>query len=262
MKANPYSLRALRASATVTNPRPAMNREARLALRAKNAGGGYVDPTLRHETAERVIRAVIKRIEWPRHGAPVTLSATDKADAMGAGMLACVRANFFHHGIMSLAIVKAIRNAIQGPECLRLRRKWEIAAENPAEVAAQVGFATEFEPIGERLDPSGRWVATRRLSSAQKSMAKEIIRTLRAAHEADQSRQKAGNFKSQRAFFLTVLGELTGRGARAMSPQAFIDRRRRFLQYLADGAEALRAKRTPPRLDLEILRALEIRALA
>jgi hypothetical protein len=250
MKPQSYSLRALRASASVTVPRRKLSRVERVALREKNAKGSYVAPELRHESAERVISAVIRRIEWPRHGSPVTLSATDKADAMAAGMLACVQARFFDHGIMGIRILRAIRNAIQGPECLRMRRTWEGLTDSPADVAAQVGFITEFEET------------RRTLAQGQRDMAREIMRTLRAAFTADGGRQRIGNFRSQRGFFLTVLGELTGKGARAMTPEAFRQRARRFLDYLSDGAEALRAKRTPPRLDLEILRALELRALA
>lgn len=237
MKPNRYTLRALRASAPVSP-------------RGHRAKGGFIAPELRHETAERVIRAVIKRIEWPRHGAPVTLSATDKADAMGAGMLACVQANFFHHGMMGLRVIRAIRNAIQGPECLRMRRTWEGLTDSPADVAAQVGFMTEFEDT------------RRTLAQGQRDMAREIMRTLRAARGADKSRKADASFRSQRGFFLTVLGELTGKGARAMTPEAFRQRAKRFLDYLSDGAAALRSHRTPPRLDLEILRALELRALA
>lgn len=230
MKAKPYSLRALRATRSATIPHVPLSRDQRIAARAKNAKGTAVPVPLRHETAERVISAVIKRIEWPRHGAPVSLSATDKADAMGAGMLACAQSNFFHHGIMSLRIVKGIRNAIQGPDCLRLRRKWETHLESVTELSALAGFATEYEDFKRRLTPS------------QKDMAKEIMTTLRAAFQADTGRKRVSNFRNQRGFFFVVLGELTGKTGRLMSQGAFREASRTFLDYLADGAKALRSR--------------------
>ena len=237
MKTTPYTLRALRASASAT----------RTLAKRKD---GFVAPELRHETAERVIRAVIRRIEWPRHGAPLTLSATDKADATGAGMLACVQTGFFRHGLMSLRIVRAVRNAIQGPACLRLRRNWEGLTADPSQVAAEVGFITEEETV------------SRALTQGQRDVAREIMRTLRAAREADAGRQREGNFRSQRSFFLTIMGEMTGRTPRCMSADAFYQRTRRFLEYLASGAAVLRGRRTPPDLAREIMQALELRALA
>ncbi len=244
MKANPYSLRALRASRSATIPHVPLSRDQRIAARAKNAKGTAVPVVLRHETAERVISAVLKRIEWPRHGSPVTLSATDKADAKAAGMLACVQARFFEHGIMSLRVVKSIRNAIQGPDCLRLRRTWETLVESPADVAAEVGFATQ-DVVSPRLTP------------LQRGMAKEVMRALRAAASADPSRKALASFQSQRGFFLMVLGDITGRGGRGISPVTFRQRAKRFLEYLADGARALRkSDARQPDVAKDILEAL------
>lgn len=237
MKPNSYTLRALRASAPVSP-------------RSHRAKGGFIAPELRHETAERIIRAVIKRIEWPRHGAPVALSKTDKADAMGAGMLACVQAGFFRHGIMGLRIIRAVRNAIQGPECLRMRRTWEGLTDDPAQVAAQAGFITEVEDV------------SRTLTQGQRDVAREIMRTLRAARQSDKGRKRDSSFRSQRGFFFVILGEMTGRTPRDMTPDNFRQRTHRFLDYLAQGASALRGRRTPPNLAQEIMSALATRALA
>lgn len=237
MKPQSYTLRALRASHSAT----------RTQFKAR---GGYVAPQLRHETAERVIRAVIRRIEWPRHGAPITLSYTDKADAMGAGMQACVQARFFDHGIMSLRVIRAIRNRIQGPECLRMRRTWEALTDSPADVAAQTGFMTEYEEAGPRL------------TLAQRDMAREIMRTLRAARSADASRKREAAFRSHRFFFFIVLGQLTERTTRAMTQDAFWKCAQRFRDYLADGAAHLRAHREPVNLGEHIMDALAANAFA
>ena len=235
-----------------TDIRPTREKRESLATRRlfQKRADRYIAPELRHETAERVIRAVVKRIEWPRYGAPLSLSATDKTDALGAGMLACVQAGFFHHGFMTLHVIRSIRNAIQGPACLRLRRNWESLTADPAQVAAEAGFLTEDETV------------SRTLTQGQRDVAKEIMRTLRAARLRDKGRKSAANFASQRGFFFIILGEITERTPRSMAGDAFRQRTRRFLDYLASGAEALRATRRPPNLAAEIMTALAARALA
>ncbi len=48
--------------------------------------------------------------------------------------------------------IRAIRNAIQGRECLRMRCKREIGTADIAHVAAEIGHSTEFEVYGHAPD--------------------------------------------------------------------------------------------------------------
>jgi len=210
---------------------------------------GWVAPENRHETATRLVDFVIRRIEFPKYGEPFKLSATDKDDARAAGISACVQSGFFEHGLATAKVIKDIRNAINGRACLRLRATWEYGTDDAATVAAKVGFSTEYEEIGHRLTP------------AQRDMAKEIMRTLRATLAADPGRKAQAAFRGNRDFFLLVLGHLTGRTGRVMQSCTFDTRKSRFLDYLAKGAKLLRANRKPPNLAGEILASLAARAL-
>lgn len=218
---------------------------------------GWIHPDERADVAEKVIRHTLRKIE-ARSNVKISgeSAKTESArfsgkDARAAAMLALTETGFFHHGRMSLSTFREIRNQIQGKACFRLRCKWEESSDDITQAAASAGFMTEFEEVSHRL------------TLAQKSMAREIMRTLRASLACDQSRKAAASFKSQRDFFLLVLGCLTGRASRAMSAGSFDVRKSRFLDYLAKGAEHLRATRQPaPTLADEIMSALAGRALA
>ncbi len=210
----------------------------------------WISPELRAETASRLVGFVIKRIELPRFGEPFPLSHTDKADATQAGILAVHESGFFRHGFAGIAVIRAIRNAIQGRQCLRLRCKSELISDKIEELADAAGFITEEETVSNRLRKS------------QVESSREIMRTLRAARDCDTSRKAAASFKSQRGMFLLTLGILTGKTPREISTGAFDTRKSRILDYLAIGAESLRANRKPANLGAEIMQALEIRGLA
>jgi hypothetical protein len=249
-------------STTPTAPLVCRDRQIALRNRAKakakatrekfhQRADGWTDPKERVKVAERLIKSVIRRVEFPKYGDPFPLSPTDKMDAEAAGFAACVESGFFEHGFATPAIFKAIRNAINSRACLRLRCTWEYGTDDAAGVAAKVGFCTEFEEFEKRL------------SASQRDMAKEIMRTLRAAFSCDESRKAVSAFRSQRDFFLIVLGHLTERTGRAMTSGTFDTRKSRFMDYLAKGAQALRANRqAPPSLAAEIMQALSDRALA
>lgn len=211
---------------------------------------GWIHPEEREAVAQKVIRHVLRKIEC-RSGIKVSATSArfSEGDGMAVGMQVLTRAGFFNHGRITLSTFREIRNAIQGKPCFRLRCTWEDASDDIAGVAAQVGFSTECEEITRRLTPS------------QRDMAKEVMRTLRAAQACDPSRKVLANFRSHRDFWLTVLGYLTERTPRNISSGAFDTRAFRFRKYLADGAAHLRETGAlQPRLAKEIMECLASRA--
>ncbi len=210
---------------------------------------GWIHPQERVKVADRLIQSVIRRIEFPKYGDAFPLSATDKADAQAAGFKACVETGFFEHGFATVNVFKGIRNAIQSRDCLRLRCHWEYATGNDYLEKSLGMVATDtFEP---------------RLTPYQRGAAKEVMRTLRAAMACDESRKAVSAFKSQRDFFLIVLGCITEKTPRGMNSGTFDTRKSRFLDYLAKGTKHLRTTRqAPPDLAGEIMQALADRALA
>ena len=235
-------------------PATAQDRAACLALKAKGKlakpkqrKDKWIDPALRVETAEKITRYVIRRIEFPRHGEPFPLSPTDRNDALQAGLTACVESGFFRHGIASLKVLKSIRNSIQGKACLRMRCMREKPCDDMETLADEIGFAPSEE------------IFTSRLRKSQVDMTREVFRVLRASRDADKTRKKPAKFKFHRDFFLLVLGFLTGKNPRVCTPNTFDKRAERFKTYLARGADFLRQTRKPANLAKEIMLALEMR---
>lgn len=197
----------------------------------------------RLHVAERIIATVLRKIRFPRKGEPVFISETDEADATAAGFLALTEAGFFTDGKFSRDLYKAVRNAISGPECLRLRRNWEPTVSAMGE---------DFQRVMAKAESASRVIGfaagsdswNTRLRESHRDMAREIMRTLRAARESDQSRKRECNFQSHRGFFFILIGELnhSSKYGRELDQQAFRQRAKRFLDYLADGAKTLRAK--------------------
>jgi hypothetical protein len=228
-------------------------------LKPKTRKSKFVDPSQRDEVASKLVGFVIKRIQFPRNGEPFTLSPTDKADATQAGLTACVESGFFRHGIAGLPVIRAIRNAIQGRTCLRMRCNREIGTGDIALVAAEIGHSTEFEIYGNRLTRS------------QVDMSREVMRVLRTSKACDPSREKSGMFKTQRNFFLLIMDSLTGKTHKAdaignlrrvCNPNALAKRKEHFIGYLSKAEKFLRATRQPANLGAEIMAAIEKHHLA
>lgn len=210
----------------------------RLAKRKAYESTWGIDPSLpipeeeRVAVAERLCRHRIRRIEFPKDGDPVTLSETDKVDAMAAGMLACVQFGFFETGKTeginakgkAVYLRKAIRSAMEGKACLRRDcfREYSATPLDLEKTAKQVGFVTQDRFHGA-------------LTLEQRDAAREIMKDLRAARSIDGSRKSAQAFRSHRKFFLETLGILTGTTSRARSGKAFSESARRFQDYLATG---------------------------
>ncbi len=211
---------------------------------------GWVEPEDRLAVAERLTKAAIRRIEFPKRGEPFFLSLADRDDALAAGMMACVEAGFFEHGRVSHTLHRTIRNAIRGRHCLRQQCQREQLADDLETVAAAVGFVTEDELV------------TRRLSAAQRDAARQVLADLRRARDLDTSRKRESNFRSHRGFFLEVLAHLTGRSGRIRTPNAACQRSRRFADYIGTAWRDARANPISAGVPGEILRALESRAFA
>lgn len=211
--------------------------------------------------AERLTKYVIRRLENPKYGdPPAPFSATDKADALAAGIAACASAGFFESGEVSHELFRKIRNAIAGRDCLRMRCKSEVTSEDFQEIASQctaLAFASDATASDSLND-------VRRLVSKEQTLkGREVMRCLRAAKANDKSRKREASFKSNRDFFLLTLANMTGKGkAREIGAGAFDTRKSRFLDYLASGSAAIRAKREIPlKLGAEIMQALASRFL-
>jgi hypothetical protein len=202
------------------------------------------EETGRMEAANRMISLIIRRIEFPKKGFQFVFSPTDREDARAAGMLACVEFGFFDHGNGGIALLKKIRSAIQGRDCLRLRCTWETGTATPEKVAESVGFVTSEEIVGARLKPR------------QVKRARAIMQTLRHALASDGSRKARQNFRSNRDFFLITLSLLTGKSPRSMSANNFSKRKTIFLDYLEKGEKS--APRPPEKSLVDEIRiALE-----
>lgn len=205
---------------------------------------GWVSPQERMATAEKLCRYRIRRIEWPKFGDPVTLSETDKSDAMQAGLMACVETGFFEHGIVTREVTKSIRRAMESRDCLRRDCIRETGTSTPELVAAAVGYATEYEEHGPRL------------TKDQRNMIREMMRDLRAAKRIDTSRKSESAFRSHRNFLLETLGQLTGRTPRQRTAGSFAVRAHRFSDYLKTGwRENHKAPRVATREEKKTLRA-------
>jgi len=208
------------------------------------------------EHALRIIRRVIYTIEYPRYSDidPITLSLTDKREAEGAGMLALAEIGFFGPGkhVVKKADFRAVRNAINGRDCLRLRCKREV-------------METETQSLlscAERVSLSAYTSARANPSRNNAKNARAVMRILRAAHGADESRKRDASFRSQREFFLSLVKHAAGKGERSLAPEAFRKRQERFLDYLRAGAQALMARPLAPSDADSITRALASRAFA
>lgn len=204
--------------------------------------------------ALRVTRYVIKRLEFPKYGDPVTISATDRMDCEAAGMAAITESGFFDHGngIITEEHFKAVRNAIAGKAGLRLRCRWEIQEDDGNSLLSMAERFSLSAYQGKRKNPSRN----------NTKSARAIMRVLRAAQTADKGRKSLCNFKSQRDFFLSCLAISNGNGSRAMSPDTFRKRKERFLDYLAQGAQELKKPSLSPEVSNSIISALASRALA
>lgn len=254
MKSNPDT--------TTAAPLRGKARKAALAARAKQRQrekrmarherlDGWTEPEKRMDTAERIAAYLTKRVEFPKYGEPRKLTKTDRDEARACVFLALVQGRFFEHGMISFRLLRACRNALNSAQGLRLQRRRETLSDDIAATAAEAGFVTEYEETGPRL------------TRDQRDTARVIMRTLRASREADASRKANQNFRSNREFFMLTLGILTGRTPRAMSGGAFRTRKGRFLDYLAQGAAALRSAPIATNdAARDILRALESRAFA
>ena len=244
-------------------PATPAEREKCLALKAaaklkkpKTRKDKFVALELRGEVAEKLVGFVLRRIQFPRHGEPFFLSPTDKADSTQAGLLACVESGFFRHGIAGLPVIRAIRNAVQGRDCLRMRCQRESGTADIAQVAAEVGHSTEFETYGPRL------------TRPQVEISREMMRVLRASHACDTGKKRKASFSIQRDFFLLIMDSLTGKThhadssgklSRVCNPMAFAKRKAVFTAYLARGDDSLRATRKPANLGAEIMAAIALR---
>lgn len=213
-------------------------------------------PALRLETARKLVSQVIRRIEYPKYGTPCRLTGCrrSRADAEATGLSVCAEFGFFEHGRTRLGesahakvLQKEIRNAIQGRTCLRLRCDWEICFSDAGEVLEENGYDAPDEEAA-------------RLAPALRDICREVMRTLRASLDyqlADNRRKARASFRSQRSFFLLVMGHLTGRGTRTMTAGTFDTRKSRFTAYLAIGFRAIEETGgTRPGLAAEITQAL------
>jgi len=264
------------ASAIEFTPATSAERETCLALKAvgklkkpKTQKSGFVAFDERLTVAQKFVGFILRRVEFPRHGEPFPLSPTDRADATQAGLLACLESGFFRNGVtratlrakdgelkITYPVLKAVRNAIQGKACLRMRCQRETLTEKIAEIAAEIGFATEYEVFASRLTVS------------QVDAAREIMRTLRAAKKVDAGRKAKKSFEIQRDFFLLQVDCMTGKihlpdsktgKSKTVSASGFRDRKAVFIDYLAQGEKFLRATRKPANLGEEIMQALRDR---
>jgi hypothetical protein len=199
----------------------------------------------RFDTASKLVGFVIKIIQWPRHGGEYFhLSRTDRDDATQAGLLACVQTGFFETGQAKLSTFKAIRNAIQGKTCLRMRCNLETPTDDITTLSDEAQT-----PIFKTFSL---------LTPEQVLIARETMRVLRASLAKDKTRTSAGNFKKQRRFFLYLLTGLTGkfnhRGLRTVCASGLRTRTASFITYLSRGNYCL------PDLGAEIMLALGARA--
>lgn len=256
MKTNPDTHSKSR-PLTGAERKAALDKRAKARQRARRAArheraDGWTEPEQRMDVAERVAAHLIKRVELPKYGEPVALTKTDRDEARSAVMLALTSGGFFEHGHLTPRLFRDARNAINARDCLRLQRGRgrEILSDDIAATAAAAGWTTECEEI------------TPQLTADQRDTARVICRTLRAARDADTSRKASARYRSNREFFLLTLGILTERTPRALARGAFDTRKSRFLDYLAEGARALRVEPVKHDAAREILRALESRALA
>jgi hypothetical protein len=210
------------------------------------------EETARMEAANRMISLVIRRIEFPKKGFQFVFSPTDRDDARAAGMLACVEFGFFDHGKAGIDLLRKIRSAIQGPDCLRLRRTWEKSTATPEKVAEEQGFSISYD-MKSRIC----------LKRAQIERLRRIMAILRCARDSDKSRKATANFKSNREFLLITLSLITEKLPRSMSANNFSKRKTIFLDYLAKG-ETLLSQSKPIGKSLvdEIRMAMETAFLA
>ena len=241
-------------SASVVEFTPATLTESQ-ARKAKKSAGIAAKPIHAEETpqddrfavAEKLVGFILKRIQNPKNGEPFFLSPTDKDDATQAGFFACVESGFFESGNVTRGTFKAIRNAMQARDCLRLRCQREIATPDIETVSDAAGNTTEFRTFSK-------------LTKAQVRISREMFRVLNGAKRDDKTRKSAANYKTNSRFFLYLLTDMTKKtnfkGLRVVCASSLRSRMKRFIAYLEKGHLALSASGKPANLGEEIMQAL------
>lgn len=199
----------------------------------------YIDRRL--EVAERLVKAAIRRMEFPSNGGGWALTHSTRTEAMQAGMVAASMAGFFDHGFVSLGLCRDIRSAIRGRKCLRMQCQQLIYSDKIETIANETNYATDYEDYAPCL------------TTRQRDTARRVMAYLRVARDISPSQKRQTAFVGHRNFFLEVLGHVTGRGGRLRSGKSFSTRASRFVEYLDNGWKAAPALHSPaysPSLDI------------
>jgi hypothetical protein len=207
-----------------------------------------IPPCDRYAAAEKLVGFILKRIQNPKHGETFFLSQTDKDEATQAGFCACVESGFFAGGKVTSGTFKAIRNAMQGRDCLRMRCAREIATPDIALVSDAAGIVTETRTFSK-------------LAKKQVAIAREVFRVMRKALAIDKSKKALARYKSNSRFFVYSLCGMTHKhnykGVKTVCAASKRSRITRFISYLQAGNGALLK---PANLGEEIMQALRDRA--